>query len=134
MPGARRQDPDRLGPSVRDSPTYEDFADPLEARRQKRKEERERDGNARDSAGGSGSGRGRQYITSFETSDKVSFLLVRGLWESFASSVLDCLASGCGGLETAWFGPVAIASSVDSGSSLGAIRLVQAASVLSRVT
>lgn len=60
----------RLGGSIRDSPTYEDFGDPLEARRQKRKEERERAGVS-SGAGGGGTGRGRQYISSFEVADKV---------------------------------------------------------------
>lgn len=73
MTGSRKGG-DRLGQSLRDTPTYEDFADPLEARRQKRREEREREGNARDAGGGSGSGRGRQYITSFEVSEKVSMI------------------------------------------------------------
>lgn len=58
----------RLNPSGRDSPTYEDFGDPLEARRKKRREERERAGAARDAAG-NGAGRGRQYISSFEVAD-----------------------------------------------------------------
>ncbi|CAN0545860.1 unnamed protein product, partial [Ectocarpus sp. 12 AP-2014] len=35
-----------LGSSLRDSPTYEDFGDPLEARRQKRREDRERAGGS----------------------------------------------------------------------------------------
>lgn len=56
--------------SLRDSPTYEDFVDPLEERRQKRREDRERAGVARDAAG-NGAGRGRQYISSFEVADKV---------------------------------------------------------------
>ena len=55
--------------SLRDSPTYEDFGDPLEARRKKRREERERAGGASVDAAGNGAGRGRQYISSFEVAD-----------------------------------------------------------------
>ncbi|CAM9243347.1 unnamed protein product [Ectocarpus sp. 12 AP-2014] len=58
-----------LGSSLRDSPTYEDFGDPLEARRQKRREDRERAGGSARDAAGNGGGRGRQYISSFEISD-----------------------------------------------------------------
>lgn len=64
FPGTRS----RLGSSLRDSPTYEDFGDPLEARRRKRREERERAGASTDAAG-NGAGHGRQYISSFEVSD-----------------------------------------------------------------
>ena len=63
-----RQDPS----SLRGSPTYEDFVDPLEVRRQKRKEARLREGGGVGREyGGNGPGRGRQYISSFEATDKV---------------------------------------------------------------
>ncbi|CAM9914832.1 unnamed protein product [Scytosiphon promiscuus] len=58
----------QLGSSVRDSPTYDDFGDPLEARRKKRREDRQKAGVSRDAAG-NGAGRGRQYISSFEVAD-----------------------------------------------------------------
>lgn len=62
----------RLGSSFRDSPTYEDFVDPLEARRQKRKESRMvGEGGVGRESSGNGAGRGRQYISSFEVTEKV---------------------------------------------------------------
>lgn len=70
--GARQ----RPAATLRDSPTYEDFGDPLEARRRKRREERETAGGASQGAARNGAGRGRQYISSFEVADKVIRSLV----------------------------------------------------------